>query len=92
MDMIFDKSIETNHMKSIVSLYYDNKTIKWWCWKYDFDKKINLTARTIYGNMYDDESITLTYGFICLDDETIVNVVDLIKSYNRDITIQKIIE
>jgi hypothetical protein len=42
--------------------------------------------------MYDDESIIPTNGFICLDDETIVNVVDLMKAYKRSITIKKILE
>jgi hypothetical protein len=41
---------------------------------------------------YDNEGELPTYGFICLDDENVISVVDLIKFHNRNIKIQKIIE
>ena len=87
--MIFDKYIQITDLKSIVNLQY-SRTIKWWCWKYDFSMKKPATGTTTIE--YNDEGELPTYGFICLDNETIVNVVDLIKSYNRNLIIQKIIE
>jgi hypothetical protein len=78
-------------MKYIISVCYGVGDIDWWCWKYDFDKRINLSARTIYK---DDDSIIPTYGFICLSDGNIIDVVELIKSYKsykRNITIEEIL-
>jgi hypothetical protein len=89
MDMTFDKYIEVKDLKSLVNKEY-SRTIKWWCWKYDFNMKKPATSTTTIE--YDNEGELPTYGFICLDDENVISVVDLIKFHNRNIKIQKIIE
>jgi hypothetical protein len=82
--------IDLVDMKIIIGEYY-NSDIDWWCDKYDFIKNETLSAKTIYKHSEDDNIIP-TFGFIILEDKTVVDVDNIILSHKRDTTIKNILK